>query len=64
MIVEGQFYEPNTLKKILYAIHNKYNSKAKITAKDIDTYYISKYDSKRKGDKVIKGFTIIKKKII
>ena len=64
VIVEGQFYEPNTLKKILYAIHNKYNSKAKITAKDIDTYYISKYDSKRKGDKVIKGFTIIKKKII
>lgn len=64
VIVEGQFYEPNTLKKILYTIHNKYNSKAKITAKDIDTYYISKYDSKRKGDKVIKGFTIIKKKII
>ncbi len=70
IIKEGYFYEPKPLKQLLWAIHNKYNPGAKVTAKDIDTYYITKYDSKRKKDKkdntekVVKGFTIIKKRLI
>lgn len=62
VIVEGQFYEAKDLKKILFTVYSKYNPNVKVTAKSIESHYVVKCDVKRKGSKVIRGFTVIKKK--
>jgi hypothetical protein len=61
---EGQFYEYKTIKRILYAIYNKYIPCSKTTAKDIQNYYVVKIDSQTKNKVTLRGYTIVKKKLI